>query len=262
MRRLIRAIRKLMNHLGFFPGKGWQFISGIPSFFKEYHQLKKQLGQNSDFKLGRFFPIFFDKKATNGEARGAYFHQDMVVAQQIYKNNPTRHIDIGSRIDGFIAHLAIFREVEVFDIRPQPATIKNITFIQADLMDWDPALENACDSLSSLHAIEHFGLGRYSDPIDAEGHLKAFKHIYQMLEKGGKFYFSGPIGPLRIEFNAHRVWSISYLLTLFNNKYRIDRFSYVNDDGLLFEDVEMKEEAIRHNFGCTLGCGIFEMTKI
>jgi hypothetical protein len=30
---------------------------------------------------------------------------------------------------------------------------------------------NCCDSISSLHAIEHFGLGRYGDTIDVNGHL-------------------------------------------------------------------------------------------
>ena len=28
------------------------------------------------------------------------------------------------------------------------------------------------DSLSCLHAIEHFGLGRYTDPIDINIHIK------------------------------------------------------------------------------------------
>ena len=32
--------------------------------------------------------------------------------------NLKRHVDIGSRLDGFVAHVASFREIEVLDIRP------------------------------------------------------------------------------------------------------------------------------------------------
>jgi hypothetical protein len=75
-------------------------------------------------------------------------------------------------------------------------------------------MKGCCDSLSSLHAIEHFGLGRYGDPIDINGHLKAITNLHLMLKPKGKFYFSVPIGKQRIEFNAHRVFSIKYLIRI------------------------------------------------
>jgi hypothetical protein len=112
-----------------------------------------------------------------------------------------------------------------------------------------------------LHVFEHFGLGRYNDPIDSEGHLKGFKAVIKILKSGGKFYFSTPIGPQRIEFNAHRVFSISYLLELFAKDYRLDNFSYVDDTGALHKNIELPDSAIASNLGCTYGCGIFELTK-
>jgi hypothetical protein len=65
-------------------------------------------------------------------------------------------VDIGSRVDGFIAHVASFRDIEVLDIRKNEEKIENITFIQADVMKPDEKYKNYCDSISSLHAIEHF----------------------------------------------------------------------------------------------------------
>jgi len=50
--------------------------------------------------------IAFRKAET---ASGHYFHQDLLVAGKIFKNNPIKHVDIGSRMDGFIAHVASFR---------------------------------------------------------------------------------------------------------------------------------------------------------
>lgn len=83
-----------------------------------------------------------------------------------------------------------------------------------------------------------------------------------MLRKDGKFYFSVPIGPQRIEFNAHRVFSVSYLLDCFSGKYHIDRFSFVDDKGVLHENTPLSDVAVKNNFDCIYGCGIFEMTKL
>ena len=93
---------------------------------------------------------------------------------------------------------------------------------------------NYCDSISALHSIEHFGLGRYGDSIDYYGYLKALDNISKILRSGGKFYFSVPIGDQRIEFNAHRIFSIKYLLYLFDERYYLNSFSYVDDFGKFF----------------------------
>jgi SAM-dependent methyltransferase len=193
---------------------------------------------------------------------GHYFHQDLFVARKIFEEKPVRHVDIGSRTDGFVAHVAVFREIEVMDIREQNSNVKNVKFKQADLMQLPPSMVNYCDSISSLHAIEHFGLGRYGDPIDYYGHIKALDNIYKILQQGGRFYFSVPIGQQRIEFNAHRVFSLQYLLNLFENKYQIDSFSYINDKGDFFENVNLNPDNIVANFGCHYGCGIFLLKKI
>lgn len=129
-------------------------------------------------------------------------------------------------------------------------------------MDSDFNITNYCDSVSSLHAVEHFGLGRYGDKLDYNGHLKGLNNIHRMLKPGGKFYFSVPIGKQRIEFNAHRVFAVKYLVELLQDKYRIDFFSYVDDKGNLFKDIPLKSEGIENNFGCSYGCGILELTKI
>jgi len=130
-------------------------------------------------------------------------------------------------------------------------------------MNLSDNLTDYCDSISSLHAVEHFGLGRYGDNIDFEGYLKGLNNIYKILKVGGIFYFSAPIGKQRIEFNAHRVFSMTYLLELLEAKYKIIDFSYVNDKGDLFEKVDLRDkEKVKNNFGCFYGCGIFELEKL
>lgn len=230
-------------------------------FYENLEELKKQKGTDDTFLLGNLYPILNEREEQGGVMKGAYFHQDLHVAKLIYQAKPKKHLDIGSRTDGFVAHVASFREIEIIDYRSIQSNVKNITFRQADLMKLPEDLVGYCDSISSLHAIEHFGLGRYGDPVDYYGHLKAIKNITKILKKEGIFYFSVPIGLQRIEFNAHRIFSIKYLIDVLSNDYKINSFSLVDDKGDFFENVELSEKNINSNFGCNHGCAIFTLMK-
>ena len=114
---------------------------------------------------------------------------------------------MGSRIDGFVAHVASFRKIEAVDIREQTSEIQNISFVKADMMAPLPEnLHGYADSVSCLHALEHFGLGRYGDGIDVDGHVRGIENLAKLLSAGGRLYLSVPIGPQRIEFNAGAAW--------------------------------------------------------
>ena len=239
----------------------WRVLLGGPSFVRDFFRLKKQKGTDTLFPFGPLNPITFEREDESGTMSGHYFHQDLLVARKIFHSNPKKHVDIGSRTDGFVAHVAVFREIEILDIREQKSNVKNISFRQADLMQLQGHMRDYCDSISSLHAIEHFGLGRYGDPIDYQGYKKAIENITHILKSGGTFYFSVPIGPQRIEFNAHRVFSVSYLLELLGAHFDLQSFSYVNDAGDLFEDIAITPNEVQTDFGCQYGCGIFELRK-
>ena len=81
-----------------------------------------------------------------------------------------------------------------------------------------------------------------------------------MLEPGGILYLSVPIGPQRVEFNAHRVFSVPYLTALVSDRFEVQRFSYVDDAGDLHVDEDVADGA--DNFGCTYGCGIWELRRV
>ena len=239
----------------------WSGIKAIPPYVSDYVQLKKQLQGRTDFPVRSYYPALFDRYAESGYLVKHYFQQDLFVAQQIFHRAPVNHVDIGSRIDGFVAHVATFRPIEILDIRPLHRPIPNVQFRQADLMDLPPDLHHYTDSISALHAIEHFGLGRYGDPIDVDGHLKALANIHQMLKPGGRFYFSVPIGPQGIVYNAHRVFDLSYLIALFEKEYDVETLSYIDDNEQFVHNADWRSAAVRSNFGCTYGCGIFELIK-
>jgi SAM-dependent methyltransferase len=207
-------------------------------------------------------PVFNDYDDLAGSASGHYFHQDLLVASFIYDNNPIRHIDIGSRVDGFIAHVASFRKIEVMDVRNLNSTgHKNISFIKADLMNEHSAQNCIADSISCLHAIEHFGLGRYGDPVDPNGHIKGFNNIVRMLKPEGTLFISFPIANNNeVHFNAHRIFNSKDIFnwTMDSNILKLERFDYVDDEGNLHQNVNIETEKLNLVFGC----GIYTFKKI
>jgi len=246
-----------MNRLKFYKKK---FTPWYRNDYKKFLSLNLH---NNDFEIKDNFPCIKDKFLQSGEIKsGHYFLQDIYMAREIYKAHPVKHVDIGSRIDGFITHLAVFREVEVFDIRPLEVSDKNIIFTQADLTKVDKKFIEYTDSISCLHTIEHFGLGRYGDEIDPDGHLKGFEVITNILKPSGKFYFSVPMGKNRIEFNAHRIFSLSYLLSWVTKRYEIVKFSYIDDNNLIHEDILLTDDLIKNNCYCNLGCALFVLNKL
>jgi hypothetical protein len=211
---------------------------------------------------GRDLPILTEWDEASGAA-GPYFLQDQTVARWILESQPRRHVDVGSRLDGFVGNLSVFRKVEVIDIRPHPGTIRNITFHRMDLTAELPETWiESTDSLSCLHTIEHLGLGRYGDAIDPMGHLAGLTQLKRMLEPGGVLYLSTPIGPQRIEFNAHRVFAASTLIGWFANGWAIERFALIDDQNILREDVDWCGPDITTHFGCELGIGIVAARRI
>ena len=251
---------------GFSPRATISSCKGLPAYLRDYRTFRRQMRESKygqTFPLGMPFPCLADRFAESGETKGTYFHQDLLVARRVFRNNPATHVDVGSRIDGFVAHVASFRKVTVLDIRALPSTIPNVDFVQVDMMGKLPErLIASTDSLSCLHAMEHFGLGRYGDPVRFDGYLLGMENLYRILKKGGKLYFSVPIGPQRVEFNGHRIFSVQHLLDLFAEKYKIDAFSYIDDESVFHEQVPFDAALVKNSFGCSRGCGIFELTKL
>jgi SAM-dependent methyltransferase len=247
--------RNIAKTLGVNPAliKSLRHIPRYLSDLRKYNRLAVNGGLPA--RTGQLFPIIGDYADSAGSANGHYFHQDLWAARKIYRRRPPSHVDIGSRIDGFIAHLLPFMTVDVIDIRPLDSWIEGLRFVQDDATEMRSFADNSVDSLSSLHAAEHFGLGRYSDPIDPTGHLKFMAALQRILAPGGRLYFSVPVGEERLQFNAHRILSPHTVLAGFPGLRLVD-FAYVNDKGDLCLDGKPEDcEQLNH------GCGLFEFTK-
>ena len=182
-----------------------------------------------------------------------------MVARLIHDHNPKRHTDIASRVDCFVVHVAPYREIEVVDVRPLPKSEhENITFRQADLMN--PQDLGQTDSLSCLHAIEHFGLGHYTDPSAINGHIKGITNLVSLVSKGGRLYNSFPIGQAdEVHFNAHRVFHVTSIFDhpSIQQHMTLRRFDYVDDSG----DLHLDTSVIVVKKAIIFGCGISTFEK-
>jgi hypothetical protein len=58
------------------------------------------------------------------------------------------------------------------------------------------------------------------------------------------------------------VFSLEYLLRMVSDGFRLERFSYVDDAGILHEDAALTPELVAADYGCTLGCAILELVRV
>ena len=222
-------------------------------------ELYKELNSEANFSIDNtnLKIITADKYMSAGLPPAHYFAQDIWGAQKIYKNHPEMHYDIGSRLDGFISHLLVFREVYYIDIRPLPYNIPNLHFIQGNAEQLGQLEDNSIESLSSFHAIEHFGLGRYGDKIDPVAYKKVAESIQRVMKKDGRVYIGVPIGPQdKLIFNAHRIFSIKTVIGLFHDMALQD-IAIVRGSDTYVETIE------KDKYECVdeYSCGLFEFIK-
>ena len=253
--KFIKQIKRFLEMHGFDIIKIVKTLWHIPGFFKDCRDYTSKQSDSFRLKLSQLMPVLLDKSETAGSLKGHYVHQDLWAARKIYKAKPKRHVDIGSRIDGFISSLLVFRDVEVVDIRPLESPYKELVFVQDDATQMVWFKDSELESVSCLHAFEHFGLGRYGDTVDPDS-IKTFAAaLSRVIRKQGLLYFSVPIGHERLEFNAQRVFNPRTILALFKD-FELLSFAAVNDAGDYIEDTNMDVFA-----NAEFSCGLFEFRK-
>ena len=137
------------------------------------------------------YPILHERYQDVGALRGYYFTQDLWPSRKIFARHPANHLGIGSRVDGFVAHLLTCMPVKVVDVRVLPSTVPGLTFLQDDASELARFPDASVDSISSLHASEHSGLGPYSDPVDPDACFRFMDALQRVLARGRQTQFPG-----------------------------------------------------------------------
>jgi hypothetical protein len=228
-------------------------IRGRLMYWRDLRQYRRSAEAARDPITG-YYPFYRDRFRGAGELH-EYFHQDLWAARKIFQARPARHVDVGSRVDGFIGHCLVFMDLDVVDIRLLVRSPVGLCFIQADATTMADFADASIPSLSSLHAAEHFGLGRFGDTIDPAGHVTFMRSLARVLAPQGRLYFSVPVGRMqKIEFNAHRVLRTVAVLEIFASLSLLT-FSLVAGGGMRENVPPAAADEIDY------GVGLFEFTK-
>jgi SAM-dependent methyltransferase len=225
--------------------------NNISNYFKFFKQLKSY--KISGGKVANLRPILGEDSATTG-IDSHYFWQAVWLAKNIQKQKPEGHVDVASQV-GPIGVLSAFTKIFFVDIRPIEAKWENLVPVKGSVLEL-PFKDGEIKSLSSLHVIEHIGLGRYGDTLDPNGTKKACVELSRVLSKGGHLYISLPIGKERTEFNAHRIHFPKTIIEYFNG-LKLLSFSAVNDKNQFIENANINDFD-----NSKYSCGMFEFTKI
>ena len=218
------------------------FFVDTRKFILDRHEYKKQCGNNLLFSYNKKneYKNLHDYRDSAGMVDPHYFIQDIYVAQYVINRGIKQIYDIGSRIDGYISHLVSSGiKITMIDIRPLP-----------------------------INAIEHFGLGRYGDPIDYDGWKKALNEFAKKVTLDGTLILSVPCGNKDLlMFNAHRIFTPITIYKEISNVMRLESFTRVHNyttEQFKFSDksnCDSELEKITESLS-EYDCGIFIFKKI
>lgn len=219
---------------------------------------RRFIAAGGDAPLLDAWPCLFDRTASSG-IDAHYFHQAVWASRLIARRRPASHVDIGSDTL-YVGMLTALTRVTFVDIRPLELQIDDFTGVAGSILDL-PFEQGSVQSLSCLHVIEHIGLGRYGDPIDPQGALKAAREIVRVLAPGGFAYVSMPIGRPRVQFNGQRVFDPMQVAHMFDGLV-LSAFSMVDATGRFVAAADPAAADLReHESGADSGLGMFAFTR-
>jgi SAM-dependent methyltransferase len=171
--------------------------------FQKFRTLLDRSGRSLPMLWEEIQPCLDDRSSETPFDRHYTYHPAWA-ARVLARTRPAKHVDISS-ILCFSTIVSAFIPVDFYDFRSAPVRLSGFNSASADLTQLDFA-DNSIDSLSSMHVIEHVGLGRYGEPLDPDGDLKAIRELCRVLAPGGNLMVVVPVGRARIQYNAHRVY--------------------------------------------------------
>jgi len=224
----------------------------LDSFFNDYDSFEK-LDVHKRFPMSKseVYPCLDDNTGTT-LFDAHYVYHPAWAARIIRDINPVLHVDISSTLH-FCSMISAFVKTEFYDFRPAKLNLDNLSCLEADLTNL-AFKSNSIASLSCMHTIEHIGLGRYGDPLDPDGDIKAIRELQRVCAVNGDLLIVVPVGAKKILFNAHRIYNpfdiVNYL-----DGCTLKKFALVNDAGEFIDNADMENAAVQ-KYGC--GCYWFQ----
>lgn len=226
------------------------------AFTEQFTQFKEQSRLDGRFepKQTDWFPFLNDATPETGFDPHYVLHTSWA-ARVLAKTKPRVHVSFGDSLY-FVGIASGFTSITFCDIRKSGLPFRDIQEDSANLTSLPPSWTGTLESVSCMHVLEHVGLGRYGDTLDARGDRKAAAELARVLAPGGQLLMVLPMeDPPRVCFNAHRLYSYLQVMELFPNLSLLE-FTLITNEGQFFENAHpgLLE-------GRKYSCGCFRYTK-
>ncbi len=217
-------------------------------FYRDFNKFKNLIRESDNWKNRIIRRAILNESTNTTKFDSHYVYHPAWALRVVKKINPSVHIDISSSLH-FCTTLSAFIKTEFYDYRPVQLDLSNLKCLKADLTNL-PFETNSIESISCMHTIEHIGLGRYGDPLDPHGDMKAISELKRVTKIGGSLIIVTPLGVPIIEFNAQRIYGFGMITSLFDS-FELKEFSLITDDGKFLENANPKlVESQRYGCGC------------
>lgn len=246
-------IPPLLKHWisAFLTTRPFTAVSNLPRYLRQLREYRRMDGR-AYVRLRDSYPCLTDAVART-PFDPHYFHQGAWLARRLAAGPPALHVDVGSSVLT-MGVLSGTVPVVFLDYRPIRVSLTGFYPVAGSIIRL-PFRDGALESVSSLHVLEHIGLGRYGDPLDAEGSRRGAMELERVAQAGGRIHVSVPIGRERVCFNAHRVFAPATVVSWFGDCDLVE-FSFVDDAGEFLED-----RPVSGNLTLEYGCGLFIFEK-
>ena len=224
----------------------WRYVGD----FIRFRRLSRETGARFKVRWADRQPMLNERGAeTAFDAH--YTYHPAWAARIVADLHPSMHIDIGSALQ-FATIVSAFVPVDFYDFRPASLSLSGLASRRGDLarLPFDDA---SIESISCMHVVEHVGLGRYGDPLDPSGDLKAMAELQRVLAERGSLLFVVPVGKPCLRYNAHRIYAFQQVMSEFS-ALKLRQFSLIDDKGSFIPNAR-PEDANAQLYGC--GCWWF-----
>lgn len=230
------------------PQRAKRWLSGYRRYYAEMWRYMRAMGSQGAREKLVLFPQIRDWTATTGFDTH-YVYQGTWLFEKLLARKPREHVDVGSYI-GYMGFISALFPTTFIDIRPTEAEFEGFSERKGSVLDL-PYEDGEVSSLSCLHVIEHVGLGRYGDPLDLDGSIKALVELQRVLAPDGDLYLSVPSGRSATYFNAHRVFDPAVVLEA------LDELELVRLDAVLDGEKHVRPVTLEQLRDNTYACGMY-----
>eukprot|EP00760_Papus_ankaliazontas_P014552 PhM_4_TR16100/c0_g1_i1/m.28503 len=163
-----------------------------------------------------------NRLAFSKNANSILFRNELAMIEAIMDHRATIQdqscLVFGSSLPIFevaLISIASARDVTTVDYQLSKILESRFTFRSVEEF-WKSSSQNQYNVVLSYSTIQHDGLGRFGDALDADGDLHFMDEVWSLLKPGGIFLMSVPLGNDCVAFNVFRVYGrrrLPHLLT-------------------------------------------------